>query len=270
MNELFGFPVLASEHGGSVDNLIVVMHVFMAVVFLIGVVFFAYPLVRYRKSAHPAADYRGLKTKAPYLLAVAMAIMDAVLLVFFSVPFWEHEVDAMPLAEDDPYELRVFAQQFQWYFQYPGPDGVFGATRIDLIDEQTNPIGLDSDDPYAKDDIAPPIMHLQVGRPAIVHLMSRDVIHSFNLTEFRVKQDVIPGMSIPVHFVPTMTTEEFREVSDNPERDFEIACAQLCGLGHYNMIGRLVVEEKDAWDAWYQKELEFKQAYEDEDDFWDE
>lgn len=267
MIDLLGLPVLASEHGAQIDKFIFVIHVFMLVTFLVGSVFLAVPLVRYRRGANPVADYVGLRTKTPYLLAVAMGIMDAVLMIFFSIPFWEEEISSLPGPEDNAYEVRVQAQQFTWYFHYPGPDGVFGATAEEFVDDQTNPVGLDPKDPNGKDDITPPILHLPVDREVLIHLTSRDVIHSFNLPEFRVKQDIIPGMSIPVHFKPTMTTASFRDVTGKPERNFEIACAQLCGLNHFSMRGTVVVETEAELQAWYDEELAFKQEY-DDDDFW--
>lgn len=269
MDWFFTFPHLASEHGGQIDRLIVIMHMFMLAVLLVGAFLFIYPLVRYRKKVNPTADYHGLKSKAPYLLAVFMAVVDAVLLIFFSIPFWEREVNAYPQEEDNPFEVRVVAQQFQWYFHYPGPDGIFGDTDIDLIDDQENPLGLDREDPNEEDDVYSPVLHIPVNRTVLIYLTTRDVIHSLNLPELRVKQDAIPGMSIPVHFTPTMTTKELREVTGKEDREFEIACAQLCGLGHYRMKGIMIVETEEELQAWYDEELEYKQQYASEDVWWE-
>jgi cytochrome c oxidase subunit 2 len=135
--------------------------------------------------------------------------------------------------------VHVVAEQFAWNVHYPGPDGVFGAREIALVDPVTNPLGLKTDDPAARDDIVTMNeLHLPVDRPAIVHLTSKDVIHSFALPVMRVKQDVIPGLSIPVWFVPTQTGE------------YEIACAQLCGIGHYRMRGYLTIHTAEEYAAW--------------------
>ena len=81
-------------------------------------------------------------------------------------------------------------------------------------------------------------------------LRSKDVIHSFNVPEFRVKQDAIPGFTIPVWFIPDVTTDEMRARTGNPNFQYEIACAQLCGLGHYRMRGFVTVLSADEFQKW--------------------
>ena len=93
-------------------------------------------------------------------------------------------------------------------------------------------------------------LHLPVGKPAIVRLSSKDVIHSFNLTEFRVKQDAIPGVMIPLWFVPTITTDDMRKRLGQDDFVYEIACAQLCGLGHYSMRGYVTIDTPEGFQAW--------------------
>ena len=124
---------------------------------------------------------------------------------------------------------------------------------MDLVDDELNPAGIDRADPAAKDDVVSKILRLPVGRPALIHLTSRDVIHSFAVPEFRVKQDAIPGMSIPLHFTPTMTTEQLRETTGIPTRNFEITCSQLCGLGHFRMQGLAMIESEEKVAAWLQE-----------------
>lgn len=147
------------------------------------------------------------------------------------------ESDAFP-AEKDATVVRVVAEQFSWNVHYPGPDGIFGRTSPDLVSPD-NPLGLDRTDPYAKDDITTiNQLNLPVDKPVIVKLSSKDVIHSFNLPVMRVKQDVIPGLVIPVWFTPSIVG------------NYEIACAQLCGLGHYRMRGYLNIQSQQDYDAW--------------------
>ena len=106
----------------------------------------------------------------------------------------------------------------------------------------TNPLGLDMSDPAAKDDVvALNNLHLEVNREALIHVTSKDVIHSFKLPVMRVEQDAIPGADVPIHFTPIRTT--------NGDR-WEIACAQLCGLGHYRMRGQIFVETKADLQKW--------------------
>ncbi len=122
--------------------------------------------------------------------------------------------------------------------QYPGRDRVFGRTQLQLVTAD-NPLGLDSTDAAARDDVwTQNQMNLPVDRPVIVHLSSKDVIHSFGLPQMRVKQDAIPGVEQRVWFTPTRTGE------------WEIACSQLCGLGHYRMRGFYTIQTQADFEAW--------------------
>ena len=113
--------------------------------------------------------------------------------------------------------VQVTGEQFAWNMHYPGPDRVFGRTDIKLLDLQSNPLGLDRTDPAAKDDVTTVNqLYLPVNRPVIVRLRSKEVIHSFGVPEFRVKQDAIPGLTIPIWFIPTVTTAEMRTRTGNP------------------------------------------------------
>jgi len=138
--------------------------------------------------------------------------------------------------------VRVVAEQFSWNFHYPGADGRFGRTSITLVDPD-NPLGLDRRDQAAKDDITTiNQLHLPVGRTAVIHLSSQDVIHSLGMPEMRVKQDAIPGIVQPVWFTPTQTGR------------WEIACSQLCGLAHYRMKAFYTIHPPQQFQAWLDEE----------------
>ena len=249
-----GLPVAASAHAGEVDHTMVLVHVLMALLFVGWIAFFLYALYRFRKSRNPVADYAGVKSHTSTYLEIAVAVAEAVLLIGFSIPLWAKRVDAFP-PETDATVVRVVGEQFAWNIHYPGPDGKFGKTDITLIDLQSNPLGLDRSDPDAKDDITTVNqLHLPVGKPAIVKLSSKDVIHSFNLTEFRVKQDAIPGLVIPLWFIPTITTDDMRKQLGEEDFVYEIACAQLCGLGHYSMRGYVTIDTSEQFQAWFDSE----------------
>ena len=163
--------------------------------------------------------------------------VELVLIVAFAIPAWAARVDAFP-AESEATIVRVVAEQFAWNAHYPGADGQFGRTDIKLVSAE-NPLGLDRSDPAAKDDFnSINQLALPVNKPVIIHLSSKDVIHSFSLIQMRVKQDTIPGESIPVWFTPTMTG------------DWEINCSQLCGLGHYRMRGFYSIKSQADYEAW--------------------
>jgi cytochrome c oxidase subunit 2 len=257
MVDLLGLPVNASEHGGRIDIIILLMHILMVVIFVGWGIFFLYTLVRFRKKKNPEADYTGVKSHRSTYIEVAVVVVEAVLLIGFSIPFWAAEVDAFPKSEDDPFEVRVVAQQFNWNAHYPGPDGIFGRTSADLVNDENNLIGLDLEDPNAIDDITGfNLLRVPKGRQVLIHLTTKDVIHSFGVPEFRVKQDAIPGMSIPVQFTATMTTKELREVTGDKYRAFEIACAQLCGNNHYAMKGSVLVQTEEEVQAWLESKAQ--------------
>jgi cytochrome c oxidase subunit 2 len=135
--------------------------------------------------------------------------------------------------------IRVWAHQFAWNFHYAGPDGVFGHTDIKLIsDASGNPLGLDPSDPAAKDDIVSSTLRIPAHRDVLLLLHSRDVIHDFFVRELRTKQDIVPGMEIPLDLrVDTPGT-------------YEIACAELCGLGHSQMRSVMIVMPPEDYARW--------------------
>lgn len=241
MQELLGLPAQASAHAQQIDQMIVLVHWLMAVLFVGWGGFFIYTLVRFRKGANPKADYTGVKSHTSSYLEIAVAVIEAVLLVGFAIPAWTARVNAFP-ADAEALTIRVVAKQFEWHTHYPGADGRFGRTALDLI-TPTNAIGLDRSDPNGRDDIATiNELNLPVNQPVVVRLSTQDVIHSFSITQMRIKQDAIPGMEIPLWFEPTVTG------------NYEINCSQLCGLSHYRMRGFVNVMEPDAFRDWLTKE----------------
>jgi len=252
-------PMVASSHGYEIDRIIYILHGLMAVLFVGWGIFFVVALWRFRKTKHPKADYRGVTSHKSSYIEIGLAIIETVLLLGFSIPFWAKQVNALP-NRPDAIEVKVIAEQFAWNIHYPGADGIFGNTDIQYFDKQANPVGLDPNDPNGKDDFTTiNQLHLPIGRPAIIHLTSKDVMHSFALHFMRVKQDIIPGMSIPTWFTPTKSGE------------FEIGCAQLCGIGHYYMRGKLIIHHEEDFQSWVAKHAPSAEEEGGEggyDDFW--
>jgi cytochrome c oxidase subunit 2 len=260
MTHWLGLPALASAHGGQIDNMIGWVHVFMLILFVGWSGFFIYALVRFRRSRHPVADYTGVKSHTSTYLEVGVAVGEAILLFGFAIPLWAARVDRMP-SENEALVVQVTAEQFAWNIHYAGPDKKFGRTDIKLIDVQSNPLGLDRSDPAAKDDVTTlNQLYLPVNKPIILKLRSKDMIHSFGVPEFRVKQDAIPGLTIPIWFVPNVTTAEMRTRTGNNEFQYEIACAQLCGLGHAKMRGFVTVLSADEFQKWLDEKVKEQSA----------
>jgi len=241
-------PVQASAHAAEIDHMTVLVHWLMLVLFVGWGLFFLFALFRFRRGANPRASYTGAKGKISKGLEVAVAVIEGVLLVFYAIPAWATRVTRFP-SESEAVVVRVVGEQFAWNIHYPGPDGKFGRTDLNRVTAD-NPLGLDRTDPNAKDDITTVNqLYLPVNRPVLVHLFSKDVIHSFGVYEFRVKQDAIPGMTIPLWFVPTRPGE------------YDIACSQLCGLGHFRMRGFVTVQSDADFRKWLDdQEKELKAA----------
>lgn len=237
MLEWLGLPVAASAEAPDVDRIMVLVHWLMLVLFVGWSAFFAYVLVRFRRARQPVASYHGVRARWATWVESGVLAAEVALLAFFSIPAWSARVDALP-AEAESTVVRVVAEQFAWNVHYPGRDGVFGRTDIALVNPD-NPLGLDRRDPAAADDITTiNRMNLPIGRPALVYLSTKDVVHSFGLPEMRIKQDTTPGISQPVWFTPTLLGE------------WDIACSQLCGLGHSRMRGVYAVQSQADFDAW--------------------
>ena len=142
-----------------------------------------------------------------------MALIEIALLFGFAFPIWASRINDVPQGPDTV-QIRVIGQQFAWNIHYPGADGIFGDTKVELVDEQDNPIGLDRNSEFGKDDFYTiNQMHIPVDTKIRVDLSSKDVIHNFKLPELRVSQDAIPGMTIPVHFTATSTSKDFLQTA---------------------------------------------------------
>ena len=244
MADFLGLPIQASAHAAEIDEMIVLIHWLMAVLFVGWGTFYVYTLIRFRASASPKANYTGVTSHTSSYLEIGVAVIEAVLLVGFAIPAWAHRVNDIP-PEGESTVIHMISKQFEWHSHYPGADGRFGRRDISLI-TPTNAIGLDRNDPNGADDIVSiNQMNIPIDKPVIAYLSSQDVIHSMGIAEMRVKQDAVPGIQIPVWWVPTELGQ------------FEVNCSQLCGLGHYRMRGFVTVMPQADYDAWLAEEASF-------------
>jgi len=231
-------PPLASENGQGVDDLIVYVHWLMIVLFIGWIAYFLYALYRFRSSRNPQADYIGVKNHASSYIELTVAAVEAVLLIFIAVPLWAKAVDQFPDAKNSTV-IQIVAQQYAWNARYAGPDGIFGAQDMKFVTSD-NVFGVDPADENSKDDLQVlNEIHVPVNKPVIIHLSSKDVIHSLKIISMRVCQDAIPGLRITLWFKPTEMGR------------YQINCAQLCGPGHAAMTGGfLTVESQADFDKW--------------------
>ena len=235
-------PAAASEHARTLDAVLASVHTHMLLIFAVWFAVFVVALVKFRSGANASPRQPGVRGLWPAIAIGGVIFGDVIILATQALPAWSARM-APPPAGAVPVEVRITAEQFAWNIHYPGPDRVFGRTSHALIGA-SNPVGIDRADPAAADDIGLlNVLMLPINRTAVVQLTSRDVIHSFTLNEMRVKQDANPGMTARVWFTPIAIG------------DWEIACSQLCGLGHYRMRGEYHVVDQAAWDRWQADEL---------------
>jgi cytochrome c oxidase subunit 2 len=275
LGEHLGFPINASEHGLVIDHMNGWIHWLMLILFIGWGIFFIYTLYKFGlNNKNEKADYEGVKSHYSTYAEYGVILFEVFLLIAFAMPVWSMVKTNLPDIDNDTIEIRVIAQQFAWNIHYPGADGKFGKTNIDLVDEESNPVGLDRESVNGADDIVKVNqMHIPVNKDIMIYLSSKDVIHSFSLPEMRVKQDAIPGLTIPVFFRANLTSDDFLKKIVGTKRDeldqkgYEIACAQLCGNSHYRMKGYMTVETMEEYESWLEEQAEYLEAEDDDDDW---
>lgn len=232
------FPVDISQHGAAIDHQFIVTFIITGIIFVLAQLALAYIVWRHRDrgDARKATHSHGNNAfELTWTLATAIIFLGLNLMgyrIWAGMHFTGAEPGAM--------QIEVWGQQFQWYFRYPGPDGKFGPYHVEKVDDATgNYLGLDREhDAASKDDVVTATLAIPVNRPIQLILRSKDVTHSFFVRELRIKQDLVPGMEIPIHFTATQTGR------------YEIACAELCGLGHYKMRAFLQVMAEEDFQKW--------------------
>ena len=228
------FPQAISEHGPRVDRQFTLTIIVVGIAFTAAQVGLGWVVWKYRDSA---SAQRATYSHGNNRLEIIWTLVTGV--VFISLAVMGQSVWAslhLHAAPAGAYQIEVVAQQFAWNFHYPGKDTVFGKTEPTLIDDTSNPIGLDPTDPNAKDDTVGPTLVIPVNRPVELVLRSKDVTHSFWVPQLRFKQDLVPGMAIHVHFTA------------NQVGKYELACAELCGMNHYKMKSFMLVLPQDEFD----------------------
>ena len=238
-------PPLASEHGAGIDRMIHYLLATVGGLFVVGHAVLGYFVWRFSRGGRVTYRLASPKVEQRWsLIPVVLMTLVAEGGVFtLGLPVWGKFYAAG--APADAVAVEVTAEQFAWNMRYPGQDGRFGRTDPRLI-SLDNSLGLDKNDPAARDDLVLlNELKLPVNRPARIRLRSKDTIHSFFLPHLRVKQDAMPGMTIEIWFVPTRVGT------------YEIACAELCGFGHFQMRGLLQVMQPEEFEKWRREEAPY-------------
>lgn len=246
----------ASNHGQKVDEMLWVTIWVTGLVFVATQILLFWFAFKYQEKENAKVFYFPHNNAIEVLWTVVPAIVLAVLVVI-GLRNWYSFTGEAP---DGAMQVEVTGKQFGWIYRYPGKDEKFGKKYFKVIDNASNSLGLvwqDSatfslkDDPYTHDDIVvEQTMYLVKGKPVKLIIGSRDVIHDVGLSHFRMKMDAVPGIPTTMWFTPTMTTEEMKIETKNPNFEYELSCDQMCGNGHYSMKGIVKVVTQDEFDAW--------------------
>ena len=275
-NEMMGYGPhkAASEHGDTLDDMFNITLVLTGIVFVIthiALFWFAY---KYRWQEGRKAQFIAHDNRLELIWTAIPAVVMTILVVR-GLNAWNMVMaDVKP--DEDYIEIEATGQQFNWIIRYPGPDGKLG-TRNYKLTTANNQLGIDFTDPKSWDDPVPgQELLLPVGKKVRVRIIAKDVLHNFYLPHFRVKMDAVPGMPTYFVFTPIKTTAEYRNelrkyddfnVPNDPadptgpkrweKFEYELACAELCGKGHYSMKRIFKVVSPEEFDAWYKKQESF-------------
>jgi len=238
---------LASEHGAETDWLFNVTMWITGIVFVITNILLFYFTFRYRHKEGHRAKYYSHNNTLEVIWTVIPAIVLA-LLIGKGLIVWG---DIMEEAPEGSEVIEMMGYQFAWDVRYPGKDNTLGSYDYRKIDDTNgNKFGLVLEDENTYDDFSALELHIPKGKTVLIKIRARDVLHSFYLPHFRVKMDAVPGMITQFKFTPTKTTAEMRAELNDPEFNYELACAEICGRNHFAMRKIVVVDEPEAYEKW--------------------
>ena len=226
-----------------IDETIIITFWITGVVFVAVVLFMAYCVFLFRHKSGRQAAYEPENKRLEWGLTVATAVGVAAMLAP-GLFVWSQFVTV----PHDATEVEIVARQWQWSYRLPGKDGKLGTSDIRHISPD-NPLGLNPHDTDGQDDVVVEAedLHLPIGKPVKILLRAIDVLHDFYVPEFRAKMDLVPGLVTYFWFTPTRTGT------------FEILCAELCGTGHSQMRGTVIVDTEDDYQKWLQQQQSFAQ-----------
>lgn len=248
-------PESASEHGSLIDSMFNTTLLFTGIVFFITQILLFYFSWKYAERKGRKAYYYPENNK----LELAWTIVPAIVLTFLVVQGLTSWYSITGDAPEERIEFEATGKQFAWIIRYPGMDGELGELAPKSEVSPTNEVGINWEDPRAKDDFIANDIVIPVNTPVRVNINALDVLHSFFLPHFRVKMDAVPGTPTSFWFTPTITTEEMRQRTDNPEFDYELACAEICGRGHSSMRKIVKVVPMEEYEAWVAEQTPYSE-----------
>jgi cytochrome c oxidase subunit 2 len=244
----------ASVHGVWIQDMFWTTMIVIGIVFVVTHILLFWYSYKFQYNPEKKAYYYPHNNKLEILWTMIPAVVMA-MLVFSG---WKNWTKIMNPAPADAVVMEVYGKQFNWLVRYPGADNQLGRVKHTLIDA-SNEFGYDFTDPKAQDDIvSPQEVHIPKGRPVLFNIRSRDVIHDVWQPHFNINMHAVPGMPTKFWFVPTKTTAEMAMETGKPDFQYEIACSQICGQGHFAMRMVIVVDEPEDYDAWLAQQQPYK------------
>jgi cytochrome c oxidase subunit 2 len=264
----YGPNLVASEHGYLIDRLFNWTLVLTGIVFILTQIFLFWYAWKYRERENTKSVFWAHDSRLE-MIWMAIPAVAMTFLVVMGMAAWNKimtDIPADAVLGKDYIEVEATGYQFAWALRHPGPDNQLGDRNFRLTSAE-NPLGQDWVDKRNLDDIQPDQLVLPVGMPVRVRITSKDVLHNFYLPHFRVKMDAVPGMPTYFIFTPTITTDSMRaHLSHYPEWnepakldpekkrweffDYELACAELCGRGHYSMRRIVKIVTPEQYKEW--------------------
>lgn len=249
-------PEAASVHGEEYDSLMLLTGIIIIIVFVVTHILLFILVYKYAfsKNRKPAFFTHNLKLE---LLWTALPAL--VLVVLISIGLFNWNSIMKPLNDkDEKVLIELYAKQFDWTARYAGNDGKLGRANVFLI-KGSNFLGIDTTDAVAFDDkIVKNEFHIPVNKPVQFVFRAQDVMHSAYMPHFRAQMNCVPGLKTQFNFTPKYTTQEMRRITKNPEFDYMLLCNKICGMAHFSMKMKIVVESEEDYNKWLATNQSFK------------
>lgn len=237
-----------TEHGAKIDTMFIITTVITTFVLIITHILLLTFTFIYRMKKNGKAYYLPHNNTIEKIWTIVPAVVLTVL-VLFGFFTWRSITNVPEDLQKSALQIEVLGEQFAWHVRYPGLDGQIGKRNYKLT-TPTNPYGIDFNDKTSWDDIQGADIVIPVNKSVRFHIISKDIIHSFYIPDFRVQINAVPGMTNYFQFTPTVTTEEMRERMNDPKYDFVMLCNKICGQGHYNMQKKVIVVSEAEYKTW--------------------
>ncbi len=242
-------PLSASKHGVLTDSYLYINFALISVVFFITQFLLFWYCWKYRHKKGEMAFFYPVNHKLEFIWTVIPSIVLMGLIVY-GLKLWINITNPAPA---DAMVIELYGKQFDWTARYAGEDNKLGKSFFKNITD-ANPLGVDSLDKSSEDDKSTNELHLPVNSKIVFKFHSRDVIHSAYFPHLRAQMNVVPGMTTEFFVEPTISTDSMRIITNNPKFDYVLLCNKICGVAHYNMRMKVVIESAAEFRKWYKKQ----------------